>query len=616
MKRLIIRYKNSHTLLQYLVYGLIIKLVYFFKRDLLHRQVELLELNIAGDQWCQIHAIKEKVAKSIIESQNKGISRPELSLFVIGANNYCISDDIYLWYKELDPNASLFFQPTFVLAELNQSKELQNTELLYDIKLFVAGQASVKLNNLSMRLYYSNLLKRLEESNNRNTMIQDDPVRLFFKLYVPSIGDILKLTKSALSGKISHHSLIKRVGLSVDSNQIINPVEVNPSKWQNVIITGWYGTETNGDKAIIGELVHFIKTCSPNCRITITSICPMVSYQTNKELTDLSDAKIVELKEAANPSIISETDSVIIGGGPLMDSSSLSHILSLFTEAYNQNKPRIIFGCGIGPIRKEETSVIVKKILELTTAGFLRDQESHAFATMLYPKHVLKWACDPAFGYIYRWRKFNSVSITKGSQLKIAGLLRAITGEFRSGFDNLKIEEENNIAASHIAHLAESACQKNKGNFELLQMNAPWLGGDDRKFNRKIESSFQNQEQVNCIREYLTLEEHLQRLQCTDVAVAMRYHGHIFCTCLGIPFLSIDYTGHKGKVNSLLKRIDYLDYSQSWDNINEEIAVERLNKLISNRKEICEELLKKSELLVNALYNTYSEVFGLIVMKG
>jgi MoaA/NifB/PqqE/SkfB family radical SAM enzyme len=70
--------------------------------------------------------------------------------------------------------------------------------------------------------------------------------------------------------------LRKRFNHPVDtflSPKSILPADHNsPSEWQHVLITGWYGTETAGDKAILGELLHFLKTYAHDCRVTLTTL--------------------------------------------------------------------------------------------------------------------------------------------------------------------------------------------------------------------------------------------------------------------------------------------------------------------------------------------------------
>ena len=141
-------------------------------------------------------------------------------------------------------------------------------------------------------------------------------------------------------------------------------------------------------------------------------------------------------------------------------------------------------------------------------------------------------------------------------------------------------------------------------------MNAPWIGGDDRIFNRKIERSFKEADRVECVREYLSLEEHLQKLHSADVSVAMRYHGHIFSMALGIPFLSINYTGTGGKVGSLVDRIGYNEWSVPWAEMEVIQSSKQLQDLIENRVKISSYLLDQTTILIKMLYRTYQDAFG------
>ena len=85
--------------------------------------------------------------------------------------------------------------------------------------------------------------------------------------------------------------------------------------------------------------------------------------------------------------------------------------------------------------------------------------------------------------------------------------------------------------------------------------------------------------------------------------------GHIFCMTLGIPFISINYTGAKGKVHSLLNRIKYSQWSEVWGEINSEKIIEKHNDLIQNYNYWSDHLLSESQLLLDLLHSTYSTVF-------
>ncbi|MHC1731075.1 MAG: polysaccharide pyruvyl transferase family protein [Bacteroidales bacterium] len=611
MKRVLNRFNHSNTLIEYLIFGIVVRLVYCFERRTLRKQVDLFNIDFNRDDFTQSQVVQIPIVEYLKKVINENVNKAGFSLFTINLSNYSYSDDFNIQYNEIHKTGSLFFIPGLDISELLDYNENTDPGITYDIKLFLASQASAKNNCLSKRLYYARLLRKFNERNIKKSSFHSDPIKEFLQLYLPSFSEALSLTKSAILGRMSQLNTIKANGPLQLNKDVSNPVGVTPDSWRNVIITGWYGTETNGDKAILGELVHFIKTCSPHCEITITSICPMVSYQTNLELGGLSNAKIVELEKSARPSLIEKTDCVIIGGGPLMESSALSHILSLLIEANKQKKARVIFGCGIGPIHTEKSRTIIAKILELTSVGFLRDEESFNYANKLYPEHNLKWACDPAFGYIYRWRKCREVSLRMNSQLRIAGLLRANTREFNKDINHNGLLRANDKASFQIAAIIEPACNSLNATCDLLHMNAPWIGGDDRLFNRKVEGSFSDGSHVNCARRYLTLEEHLRRLCSADVSIAMRYHGHIFSMALGIPFLSINYTGEGGKVGSLINRINYNKWSVSWTDLDVEKTSNLLQNLFEERQNISFVLLEKTNTLIEHLYNTYRDVFGI-----
>ena len=81
------------------------------------------------------------------------------------------------------------------------------------------------------------------------------------------------------------------------------------------------------------------------------------------------------------------------------------NVLHMFESAAKFGKARIIFGCGIGPFHTKELEDVTARVIKLTTAGFLRDKESLEYAQKMYPETNLAYACDPAVGYIFRWKK-------------------------------------------------------------------------------------------------------------------------------------------------------------------------------------------------------------------
>lgn len=408
--------------------------------------------------------------------------------------------------------------------------------------------------------------------------------------------------------------LRNRLGLTADSFQALRPIlpaeHDSPSQWQHVLITGWYGTETAGDKAILGELLHFLKTGAPGCRITLTTLDRKVSQQTKLELAELASVSLVDMDKSSDPALIESVDAVIIGGGPLEEIPQTEYLWRMFTEANRQRKARVMFGCGVGPLHTDRLRQMVGAICQMTTAGFLRDRESHEYAIGLGATAPLGCACDPALAYIQRWAA-NSLQVKqKNEPLRIVGLVRANTNEYIVDMHHADLNGFNTKTASQIAHILEPVCVTHQAKVDLLPMHALWVGGDDRIFNRQIAGFFHDQGVIRVERHYLSLEMLLQSISSADAAVAMRYHGHLFCMAVGIPFLSIDYTGDCGKVHNLTQRIGYHQWAEDWRNIDVSRATSKLQRLIEEGQHWSAYLQQQTNELVTQLYETYVQVFG------
>lgn len=422
-------------------------------------------------------------------------------------------------------------------------------------------------------------------------------------------GQLLSRSIEVIKGRVRRTITRKKLVAAIDK---IYPAKVSsPKGWKHVLITGWYGTETTGDKAILAEVVHYIQSQSPGCRVSITSIDQKISRQTNLELPDIHHARLVDLSKAHQAQVIEAVDAVIIGGGPLMETQAMWDVHRIFQEANRQQKARVIFGCGIGPLHSDEMRQITTQILRLTTAGFFRDEQSFEYASKHAPDQSIAFACDPALAYLKRWLAAHDNPIAQhGNPLRIATLLRGNTGEFIVGKTRQELGELNRQSALKIAAVLESVAERHSAQVSLLAMNTPWIGGDDRMFNRLVASYCSPQTNLHIARAYYPLDQVIQTLAGADVGVAMRYHGHLFCMALGIPFLSIDYSGKSGKVYNLTHRIGYERASVPWNEFDIDQAIRCFCEIINERAHWSGYLMKKTNHLVEQLQHTYAEVFG------
>ena len=364
-------------------------------------------------------------------------------------------------------------------------------------------------------------------------------------------------------------------------------------KLKHILITGWYGTETIGDKAILMEVIHSLKESNPGVKFSITSIIPGLSNLTNKELG--LDLEIHELKKLKF-SKLNCIDGVVFGGGPLMDSSQLKYIEVLFRWANSVGKKTIIFGCGVGPIKKKISNKLISSILTNSSSAFFRDENSAKLAGKLGFKGELLWSCDPAIRFVRRWSNKNK----KVARLnKIVALLREQTAEY--SVNSINITSENIKIFNHFLNSLSSDFDI----ISLLPMHTFWYGNDDREYIKSINDykaipSFKNLSNI------FTLHDMLVNLKSSSFGLPMRYHGHIFMAAIGIPFISIDYTGKGGKISSFMNRYGLQKMSISTDQINKDDVLAHLFFLIKNEKyNIKQKIKKQVDQDLNLLLNCY-----------
>lgn len=526
--------------------------------------------------------------------------------FTLTPENCYWADDVFLWCERYGVTDVHYAARSFLdhPPDSRGATGLSPERRFHTCMFFDRLPREKKL-PLAKRLYYRRVADRIELGPAGPVVPPPDGAD---GEVAPTTGDLLRLGRRMLAAKAGR--LVRTEPRQPSFDVTPRPVAVAaPSKWRHVLITGWYGTETHGDKAILGELLDFIYRHSPHCRITLSTIYSKISSQTALELDGLEHVRMLDIDRCSDPGVIETVDAVIFGGGPLMESAEMLNVWKIFAEANRQQKARVLFGCGVGPIHSEPVRLQTASILSMTSAGFLRDAESHAFASRLCPDHVLHYACDPAVAFVHRWRE-RRMPVAPGNALPVVALLRANTPEFKSVASPVDIERANADAAKQIASGLERVCAARNTTVDLLHMNAHWVGGDDRIFNRRVADFFEAPARVSVVRDYLPLERHLEVLSQAGVAVAMRYHGHIFCMALGIPFLSIDYTGRAGKVASLVRRIGYDAWSEEWKQVDTNRASTRLQRLMDERDHWSDYLLARTGELVQQLDQTYAAVFG------
>jgi MoaA/NifB/PqqE/SkfB family radical SAM enzyme/polysaccharide pyruvyl transferase WcaK-like protein len=412
------------------------------------------------------------------------------------------------------------------------------------------------------KLYFSNVAKRKE-------ILQNDCDNCIHDYHMPPTfrETLSNYLEDRRRSKYSCVNLLELASKQIKKRQIIENVSSLSSS--KVLIVGWYGTETAGDKAILWAVVDKLRS-RPNApnSIYISSLYPFISQWTIKEM-NLDNVSIVETYSKEFEAVCDEVDEVVVGGGPLMDIEPLNHILYAFIRAARNKAITRVEGCGVGPLNNALYVNVVAEIFRLSDCVMLRDQASANFSLQKFPMPRLTVVPDPATDYVHYIKK--SGDLDKGlpllSSLKknVSCFLREWSTEYSGSLSEIEFTATKQAFESQLAQLIMAIAQVKNLGIHLLPMHTFHVGGDDRVFNRQFAQKLsglavkqQMQPSVDFARSTVSPLQILQSMYRAELSVCMRFHSVLFAETLGVPYLAIDYTNGE-KIKAFLESKGKLD---------------------------------------------------------
>lgn len=306
---------------------------------------------------------------------------------------------------------------------------------------------------------------------------------------------------------------------------------------KKIFITGWYGTETVGDKAILMGIVEFYKKKFSKIELVISAIIPYHTKQTLRE-HDLK-ATIVFSWSSEFLCAAKYADITVMGGGPLMEIVEIALPLIAFKIAKKYKKKTVVFGCGIGPLYQEKYLSAVRKILQYSDIIRLRDSASVEWCKRLWDKSRPELYGDPAHLYIRGIAK--SYNKTKSSAV-LGCFLREWPKIYKGDFSDEEYEELKEKFESNLAQNLKTVCKAFRLVPHFYCMHTFVVGGDDRFFYRRFVKKY-------FVSESYYIEEHpssvtqiVKAMKESSFNICMRFHSVLFAHTLETNFLAIDYT--------------------------------------------------------------------------
>ena len=332
------------------------------------------------------------------------------------------------------------------------------------------------------------------------------------------------------------------------------PPPVRQRSIQNILIIGWYGTETNGDVAILGGLLEYYRGRGATT-FTVCSLFPLYSKVTLPPLAqEMGVTLTVCGYDDATLNHLDRFDAVSMGGGPLMDIEQTELMRNIFRSARAQGIPCHLDGCGIGPLHQPRFQVVVAEILKLATEIRLRDQASAEAAQLLTTGLNPTVIADPSVAYLrqlgIRWQP-------QKSRLILAWL-RSLTPEYPQ---TTSIEESTGLL---VGFLQKILARYPEHQLELGAMHWFPVGWDDREFSQELATCLNNPRvRVDLVPR--SPREILTRMAGADLNLCMRFHSVVFAHTIGAPFIALDYTaggkvaGYLGQNGLLGRELRYPD---------------------------------------------------------
>ena len=318
------------------------------------------------------------------------------------------------------------------------------------------------------------------------------------------------------------------------------------------MICGWYGTETLGDKAILGGVREAIVSAIGPADFTLASLHPYVSRMTQAQMPELADWTITDPETAAG--MVAGTDLVVMGGGPLMAIHDLAVVEALFTLAERHGIPRLVAGCGVGPMGESYLDASIARILNLATWRVYRDLKSREKAASLgVDVSADAIGEDPAFAWL-RGQPRDDTARRPGKTL-LLGLRDFPHAEYARHLDDAGcVAARETFETSVVAALEQLVADRPGLVIRPLPMCTNHFGGDDRWFYRRLlrgREALKDRLDLSLLGPELPPADYLEAFRSADAAITMRFHSLVFALALQVPTVAIDYTLGRGKVKAL-----------------------------------------------------------------
>jgi polysaccharide pyruvyl transferase WcaK-like protein len=321
-----------------------------------------------------------------------------------------------------------------------------------------------------------------------------------------------------------------------------------------VLIMGWYGRETTGDKAILASLLHNI--AGHSVRILKSTYDVDYSRQTLNEI-EAPTVRCLPNDIASFLKALDGVDVVVIGGGPLKESGQMLEWSMRVAIAKSLGKKIMVYGCGIGPLHSAQVRQHVAQILHLADRITLRDAIAVRNAIELgIPEDRITLAADPAMGLLIPSVRFAG---RNAEPLTIGVSLRRLTKHYAPTGKAIEATRQESVFHEAATSTVRRVLQMHGTQVVLVPM-ALRREDDDREVLRQLQTGLGHDPRISLIEHYASPAALLEHFKKFDFFVAMRFHSAVFAMLSQVPLVAIDYDSQGGKTTGLMQAMGLSEF--------------------------------------------------------
>lgn len=365
---------------------------------------------------------------------------------------------------------------------------------------------------------------------------------------------------------------------------------------KKIFIFGYYGWYNVGDDAIGYAIIRQLskKYLNPIITMTIKDEYFLSKNQVDNKIQRIP-FNLVSILKAIN-----KTDEFIIAGGTHFQDEDKSLFLKLkvflffsFVVKYANiiNRPPILFGHGIGPIRHFWTKFLVKKIFKNSKIILVRDEDSFNFVTLL----GFKKKCFLGFDV--------TASLFAGPQSPIYKkdkILGISILPYHTIYEYCPLKDDQ-IIANFESCIRQVFSFDKELKVAFFSFRSGKIDSDEEILLKISNNLDEYHDRINMITYSGDICQFLLEINTCDYFIGMRYHSSLFAYLSKKPLILIDY---QQKCQNLAKEIVLPKKSIiELDDLKSNILYNKIEDILLNPNEFIspipiEEMINK----VNTMY--------------